>query len=172
MTKKIREHICDEKLFASIFTRYSKVLHNYLYYKFGGGLLYEDKVQEAFIKLWDKCDEVPINKAKSFLFKVATNGVLNEIKHQKVVMNYKNTKPKNYTAEHPQFILEEKEYLEKYKKALEKLTDGQREAFLLNREEGKRFKEIASFLNISVKAVEKRIYGAVKKLREEIKEIR
>jgi len=41
----------------------------------------------------------------------------------------------------------------------------------MNRAEGKRFKEIASILDISVKAVEKRIYGALKKLREDIEEL-
>ncbi|MCB0436428.1 MAG: RNA polymerase subunit sigma-70, partial [Mangrovimonas sp.] len=43
--------------------------------------------------------------------------------------------------------------------------------FLLNRIEGKKFKEIAELLDISVKAVEKRIYGALAKLREDIEEI-
>jgi RNA polymerase sigma-70 factor (ECF subfamily) len=38
----------------------------------------------------------------------------------------------------------------------------------MNRVEGKRFKEIAALLDISTKAVEKRIYGALKKLREDI----
>ena len=42
---------------------------------------------------------------------------------------------------------------------------------MMNRVEGKRFKEIAALLDISTKAVEKRIYGALKKLREDIKEL-
>ena len=58
--------------------------------------------------------------------------------------------------------------MKKYQNALSKLTDGQREAFLLNRIEGKRHKEIAALLNISVKGVEKRLYGALKSLRKEI----
>ena len=51
------------------------------------------------------------------------------------------------------------------------LTEAQRVAFMMNRVEGKRFKEIAELLDISTKAVEKRIYGALKKLREDIKEL-
>ena len=42
---------------------------------------------------------------------------------------------------------------------------------MLNRTEGKRYKEIAALLDISVSAVEKRIYSALIKLRKEIKEI-
>ena len=52
-----------------------------------------------------------------------------------------------------------------------KLSDGQREAFMLNRVEGKRHKEIAEILGISRKAVEKRIYAALENLRKEIDEI-
>ena len=69
------------------------------------------------------------------------------------------------------FLLQEKEYAKKLENAIAKLTEAQRVAFLMNRVEGKRFKEIAAQLDISTKAVEKRIYGALKKLREEIKEL-
>ncbi len=64
--------------------------------------------------------------------------------------------------------MEEQEYMQKYQRALSNLTEGQREAFLLNRIEGKRHKEIAEMLSISVKAVEKRLYGALKSLGKEI----
>ena len=173
MTKKLREHVCDETLFTQIFTRYAKLLHNYLYYKFGEGMNYEDKVQEAFIKLWDNCRKVPIDKAKIYLFKVASNSVLNEIKHKKVVLNY--TKSKRFsevTNESPEFLMEEAEYLQRYQKALESLTEGQREVFLMNRIEGKKHKEIAAILDISVKAVEKRLYKALFILRKEIEGIK
>ena len=42
---------------------------------------------------------------------------------------------------------------------------------MLNRVEGKKHQEIAEMLGISRKAVEKRIYTALDKLREEIKEL-
>ena len=61
--------------------------------------------------------------------------------------------------------------MDKLQTALSKLSEAQRVAFLMNRVEGKRFKEIAEILDISTKAVEKRIYGALKKLREDIKEL-
>ena len=67
--------------------------------------------------------------------------------------------------------MQENEYMEKLQTAISNLTEAQRTAFLLNRVEGKRFKEIAALLDISTKAVEKRIYGALKKLRKEIEGI-
>ncbi len=172
MTKKLYENICQENLFSTIFKKYSKSLHDFLYYKYGEALHPQDKVQEAFIKLWDNCKDVPLEKAKSFLFTVANNSILNDIKHRKVVLNYQKNKLKDYTIETPEFLMEEKEYMQKYQKALSNLTEGQREAFLLNRVEGKKHKEIAELLDISTKAVEKRLYGALKKLREQIEGIR
>ena len=97
--------------------------------------------------------------------------MLNEASHQKVVLKYQKTKPKAHTNETPEFILEGNEYMDKLQKAIGNLTEAQRTAFLLNRIEGKKHKEIAVLLDISQKAVEKRIYGALKKLREDIKEI-
>ncbi len=171
MIKKIRDTICDEKFFSAIFMKYSKSLHDFLYYKYGARFHPEDKVQESFIKLWDKCKDVPIDKARSFLFTVANNSVLNDIKHEKVVLNFKNKNFKDYTNENPEFLMEESEYMQKYQAALENLTNGQREAFLLNRIEGKKHKEIAELLGISSKAVEKRIYSALKRLRKDIEGI-
>ena len=52
-----------------------------------------------------------------------------------------------------------------------KLPEGQRIAFMLNRVEGKKHQEIADILGLSKKAVEKRIYTALKTLRKDIAEI-
>lgn len=171
MAKELNENICNETLFASIFEKYSKDLHDFLYYKFGEAYNPKDQVQDAFIKLWENCGKVTPSKAKSFLFTVANNLTLNLTAHKKVVLKYQQEKPKHYTNETPQFILEGDEYMQKLQKALANLSKAQRTAFMLNRVEGKKHKDIAELLGISQKAVEKRIYGALKKLREDIKEI-
>ena len=173
-TKKLFSHVCNEDVFCKIHEEHSKNLYNFIYYKYGNTVDAGDKVQEAFIKLWELCKDVSPEKAKSFLFTIARNLSLNEIKHiniklkyQKNAAGFKNNADKN----NPEFILEEKQFLEKYQKALAGLTEAQRVAFLMNRAEGKKHKEIAEILGISKKAVEKRIYGALEKLRKDIKEI-
>jgi RNA polymerase sigma-70 factor (ECF subfamily) len=171
MTKEIHDNVCEERMFSSLFEKHSKNLHDFLYYKFGENFNPKDKVQEAFVKLWENCAKVSPSKAKSYLFTVGNNLMLNEASHQKVVLKYQKTKPKSHTNETPQFILEGNEYMDKLQKAITNLSEAQRTAFLLNRIEGKKHREIAQMLNISTKAVEKRIYGALRKLREEIKEI-
>jgi len=168
MIKQLHDNICNEALFSKLFKRYSKDLHDFLYYKFGAQFNPKDKMQEAFVKLWENCSKVSPDKAKSYLFTVANNLMLNEVAHQKVVLNYQKQKPKEHTNENPEFLMEENEYMQKLQLAISNLTEAERVAFLLNRVEGKRHKEIAELLNIGTKAVEKRIYGALKKLRKEI----
>lgn len=171
MSDSLKDNICDETLFSAVFNKYSKELHNFLYYKFGERLNPKDKMQEAFIKLWQNCSKVTPNKAKSYLYTIGNNLMLNEAAHQKVVLNFQKIPTKKHTNENPEFLLEEQQYMEKLQNALANLTDAQRTAFMMNRVEGKKHKEIAELLGISTKAVEKRIYGALNKLREDIKEI-
>ncbi len=171
MPKPIKDNICEEQLFSSLYKKYAADLNNFLYYKYGSVLSPKDKVQEAFIKLWENCGKITPNKAKSFLFTTANNLMLNAYAHQKVVRKFEQIKPKSSTNESPEFLMQEEEYRKKLEKAISNLTEAQRVAFLMNRVEGKRFKEIAALLDISTKAVEKRIYGALKKLREDIDEL-
>ncbi|WP_411895943.1 RNA polymerase sigma factor [Winogradskyella sp. A2] len=171
MSQPIKDNICENAFFERFYKKYAKDLHDFLYYKFGERLNPEDRVQEAFIKVWQNCAKISPDKAKSFLFTTANNLMLNAVAHEKVVLKYNKQPQKSSTNETPEFVMQEKEYHQKLQTALSNLTEAQRVAFLMNRVEGKRFKEIATLLDISTKAVEKRIYGALKKLREDIKEL-
>ncbi|MBC2843703.1 RNA polymerase sigma factor [Winogradskyella flava] len=168
MPENLSENICQEAAFERIYNKYSDDVHNFLYYKYGAQFNPRDKAQEAFIKLWDNCKKVTFAKAKSFLFTVANNMMLNDIKHQKVVLKHKKTKPKHYTNETPEFVLEQDQYLEKYNKVLASLKEEQRVAFLMNKVEGKKQSEIAEFLGVTQKVVEYRIYSAFNVLKKEL----
>ena len=160
MKKDLQEDICDQNIFSSIYNRYAKELHDYLYYKFGERLSPNDKAQEAFVKLWENCKKVKASSARAYLYKVANNLMLNEAKHQKVVLRYQQERPKSYTNENPEYLLESKEYSKKYQEALSKLSEEQRVAFLLSKVEGKKHEEIAEMLGVTRKVVEYRIYSA------------
>ena len=166
MPEDFNKNICETHIFEGVYNMYSKNLHDFLYYKYGSEINPEDKTQEAFIKLWDNCKTVTLAKAKSFLFTVANNLVLNDIKHKKVVLNYQKKPQKSYTNETPEFIFEQAQFMEKYKKALQSLSEEQRVAFLLNKVEGKKHAEIAEQLGVTKKVVEYRIYTAFSKLKE------
>ena len=164
--------VCEEKIFSSIYNDFSKDLHDYLYYKYGDQFDPNDKVQEAFVKLWENCKKVTFKDAKGFLFMVAKNMMLNEFKHQKVVLKHQQVKPKDYTNESPEFLYEKEQFFQKYQLALSKLSEEQRVVFLLNKVEGKKHKEIAEMLGITKKVAEYRLYTAFKIIKGYIKEIK
>ena len=155
------ENICGEDTFNRLFKTHSKNLHRFLYYKYGKENNPKDVVQEAFIKLWDNCRKVLPEKARAFLFTVSNNLMLNELAKKKTVLNYNRDKPKDFSIESPEYLMEENEYMASLQNAIQGLTEDQRVTFLLNRIEGKKHQEIAEMLGISQKAVGKRIYTAL-----------
>jgi RNA polymerase sigma-70 factor (ECF subfamily) len=173
MTKDSLSETCDEIIFSNFFKNHAKSVRNFLFYKYGNKDQAEDLTQEAFIKLWQNCAAVPLEKAKSYIYTIANNSSLNEIAHQKVVLKYeKNFSGTDKTNESPEFILEEKQFESKLLKAIENLNETQRVAFLMHRIDGKKYSEIAQELNIGIKAVEKRIHLALLELRKEIGNIK
>jgi RNA polymerase sigma-70 factor (ECF subfamily) len=173
MTKNSLSGTCDEIIFSTFFKSHAKSLRNFLFYKYGNKEQADDLTQEAFIKLWQNCAAVPIEKAKSYIYIIANNNSLNEIAHQKVVLEYeKNFNGFDKTNENPEFILEEKQFKSKLLKSIENLNETQRVAFLMHRIDGKKYSEIAEELNISIKAVEKRIHLALVELKKEIDTIK
>ncbi|NAY92394.1 sigma-70 family RNA polymerase sigma factor [Muricauda sp. JGD-17] len=172
MKNILYQDVCDESLFAKVYEKYAKSLHDFLYYKYGDKLNPGDKAQDAFAKLWENCKKVTYEKAKSFLYTVANNLMLNEVKHQKVVLKYQIEAPKGYTNENPEFLLEKEQYYKKYQLALSKLSEEQRIAFMLNKVEGKKHEEIAQLLGVTRKVVEYRIYSAFDQLKKELENFR
>ena len=158
--------VCEEEVFSSLFSNYAESLVNYVYYKSGNHSGAEDIMQEAYVKLWKDCAKVSIEKAKSFLYTVATNTFLNQVKHQKIVLKFEKRGHSQLTQESPQYLLEEAEFKEKLESAIAALPEGQRVVFLMNRIDKMKYKEIAEHLNLSVKAIEKRMHKALVELRK------
>ena len=64
--------------------------------------------------------------------------------------------------------LEEQEFKERLERAIAQLPEKQRIAFLMNRIDKKKYREIAEKLGISIKAVEKRMHLALQTMRKNI----
>ncbi|NNK40302.1 MAG: RNA polymerase sigma factor [Winogradskyella sp.] len=166
------QNLCEELYFNSFYMEHVKSASNFAYYKCGDSDASLDLVQDAFSKIWENCSKIEFAKAKTYLFTTINNLFLNTVKHKKVVLQYAKESPYlDRNNQSPQYIMEEEEFKQKLQKAIALLTDAQREVFLLNRIEGKKYREIAELLDISQKAVEKRMSGALQTLREKIENI-
>lgn len=164
--------VCDEEVFKQIFKDHFKPLQNLFYYKFGDLEKAKDLMQDSFIKLWNNCKDVPYHKAKGYLFMLAKNAFINDLKKQETIRKHQNSSNKNLLYfESPDYVLEEREFLDKINREISLLPDKQRQVFLLNRMDEKTYKEIAEMLDVSVKTVEKWMHDALVTLRKKLGKI-
>lgn len=166
MKTPIDQSVCEDTVFQNIFQSSGDAVYRFAYYKCLRQDEAEDLVQEAFVRLWENCAKVPIAKAKAFLITVVRNLFLKQVDHQKVVKKHQQSQPsQKIDVQSPEFLLEEKEFGASLQAIINELPGNERQVFLLNRVEGKKYREIAEMLGISQKTVEKRMRLALKKIR-------
>lgn len=134
----------------------------------------EEMVQGFFVKLWEDRTKIDINiSVKSYLFRAIRNRCLNHLKHEKIKQEYQTAiqnLPLSEKSLEPFFM--ELGLMEKIEKSIAALPPRRKEIFLLSREKGLKYREIAELLNISVKTVETQMGQALKELREQLKAFR
>ena len=127
-----------------------------------------DVVQEVFIKLWEKQPNNAPENLLPLLYKMSKDNMISKLRHQQVVRNYEEAPHYHSETVATDTILKANEVQEKYEKALGEMNEGQREVFLMSRNDELKYSEIAERLGISVKAVEKRMKNALAFLRKAI----
>lgn len=131
----------------------------------------EEVVQAFFLKLWEDRSKIEITiSLKSYLFGAVRNRCLNFIKHQKIKQDYETEVVNSISAENyaaNSFL--EVDLLKKIEESINALPPRRREIFILSREHGLKYREIAEKMNISVKTVEAQMGQALKDLRENLK---
>lgn len=157
-----------EKEYKRIFDRYFDQLRNYVLYCCGDEALSSDIVQECFIKLWKIRNNVKMDTIASLLYTMASNKLKSEYRHNNVVLQlYVNYQPnQNVTTPEDETISNETRL--NLEKAIGNLPEKQRTVFLMSRNDGLKYQEIADCLGISVKAVEKRMSKALQELKAKI----
>jgi len=122
--------------------------------------LSKDVVQETFIKLWAKVEEVSFEKVKSWLFTAAYRTMIDHIrKEKKYAADMEDVNPSvmSTTTSNPDLndLLHE---------ALDTLPEKQKTVVLLKDYEGYNYKEIGEMTNLSESQVKVYIYRARKAL--------
>ncbi len=159
----------DISAFEKIFNIYYPVLCIYAKKIVGDLDEARDIVQDVFVKVYNDRDNLAIDTSiKSYLYKAVHNASLNRIKQIKIHRHHheyiKNQAP--FSEDHDTMIKAELE--EKIWQIIQSLPDKCRKIFEMNRFEGKKNKEIAETLGISIRTVETQISKALKILREHL----
>ncbi len=155
------------KDFKMIYDAHFDDLRRYLIYRSGDQDLSKDIAQNVFMKVWIKKIEIASGNIKSLLFKMATDEFISHIRKKKVEKEYTESIDLKLIREpdNNDDLLEKKVL---FQKALNQLPEKQKTAFLMNKMQGLTYKEIAEILNLSQKAIEKRIGLAIKALKQNI----
>ena len=151
-----------ESEFKNLYDKYFDSIRRYIYYRSSDEALATDVAQNCFLKLWEKKDFLYKKNIKALLYKMATDEFINHWRKQKREREFANEhfEIKSNEAEN------ENEEIIKYRKKMQLILSGlgerQRSVFLMNKMDGLTISEIANYLGLSIKAVEKRMTQAWK----------
>lgn len=165
--KNIKKHtdVCDEVVFKKLFHNLGEQVFRFLFLKYQNTEIAREGMQEAFIALWNNCKNVTEDKAKNYVFTVGRNRVVDILRKKNKHLSITN---EDFISDDEESNTLDEDKKQKMMQILSKMPEASKEAFLMNRVQGLKYKDIAEELNISVKAVEKRISIALQTIRKEI----
>lgn len=151
--------------FQNCFEHYFDAIRNYVYYRSGDQALASDIAQDVFLKLWQKQIPYEGERTKSLLYKMAGDAFVSHLRKMSSHARYTQSIHLQWHDADPQQALQHTELQKKYEETLSAMPEGQRQVFLMNRLDEMTYAEIADTLRLSVKAVEKRMFNALKQLK-------
>ncbi|GAA4821536.1 RNA polymerase sigma-70 factor [Algivirga pacifica] len=162
----------DPKALEQLFQDYYEGLCQYAFSYMGDTENAEEIAQELFCQLWEKREQLQISTSiKAYLYGSVRNNCLHQLRKLKVRSNYQQEVLKVQTDTYfPQDILVELELSEKIQQCLNNLPEQRQKIFRMSRFEGKKYKEIAEELGLSIKTVEAQMGKALSTLRVDLAE--
>lgn len=173
----------DRAAFQTLFRKYSRPLHHFVFRFVGNAAVAEEMVQEIFFKIYRAADKYePRGRFTTYLYRVATNHCLNEVRKADYREKFDSLDQAQSDDERGGIVLPDKEQASadvlfwaqtmahKLQELLVELPENQRVALLLNRLEGLSYQEIADVLDVSVGAVKSLLHRARHTLRDRLEE--
>ncbi len=158
----------NESNFEEVFKTYFGPLCNYVNSYIKDWESSREIVQGTFMKVWENRDTININtSAKSYLYSAVRNRMIDMIRSNKKLDEYKNAANVDEIEEnldHMNSFVVREEIL----RSMDKLKPKMRKIFSLSKVEGLTYNEIAAYLNISKRAVEDNVAKALKLLKEDL----
>lgn len=166
-----------EEIYVSYFSRMKYFAQEYVLSEEDA----ENIVQDVFTELWEKKELLTYNiNLIAFLFTSIKNRCIDHLRHKVTIKEAANHMLEEYQITlkvklaslelFDQSLLSEADIENIISEVINSLPEKCRDIFIKSKIEGKRQKEIALELNISLKTVENQMNIAYKKLREELRD--
>lgn len=172
--------IGDEETYIFLFREYYVSLCSYSRRYVGRKDVAEEIVSDTFLKIWETRESLQINTSvKAYLFQAVCNNSLNYLrklkKEQTLDEYFLETSSENIGFASISEEVEEQSLTmdvisEKIEDAVNLLPEQQQKAFRLKRFEGKKNKEVAEIMGLSIKTVEMHLSKATLNLRKNLKD--
>jgi len=169
----IRLKTGDGIAFEKLFKKYNQKLYNFCFRMLRSRQEAESIVQNTFLKIWENRQSLDETLSfNSYLFKIARNRVFNELRSMLNQRYYRE-----YLAEYIETFenttekeLNYSELDQLLKSLIAQLPERRKQIFLLSREEGLTYREIAEKLKISENTVDTQIRKALDHFRQYLRE--
>lgn len=156
--------------FKGLFDLHFEKVRKYVFYRSGDADVATDIAQDTFMRIWEKRNKITPETSNGLLFKIAGDLYISHYRKEKRSFKFFNNFDFDSAHQSPEDEFAFSQLKEQYQRALEKMNEKQRTVFLLSRAENLKYTEIAEMLDISVKAVEKRMKLALDHLRINLKQ--
>ena len=158
----------DISAFNSIYRHYSKPLYVYLMQKLKDPDICNDVLQDIFINVWEKREQLIIETSlKAYLYQAARYKIIDiyrkDVKYQKYLnelAGYIIVDPSTITDR-----IDHRKKLQEIELAVSQMPERMREIFILSRFEHQTTRDIASKTNLSPQTVKNQISKALRILR-------
>jgi len=172
--------IGDEETYIFLFREYYVSLCAYSRRYVGRKDIAEEIVSDTFLRIWENRKQLEINTSvKAYLFHAVCNNSLNYLRKLKAENNlgeyFRETSSENLGFEVTVDEIEEQSLIMenmslKIGEAVSLLPQQQQKVFRLRRFEGRKTKEVAEIMGLSVKTIEMHLSKATLHLRQNLKE--
>ena len=159
----------NQQAFTELYKRYHIGIYNFQLAIIKIPSISQDITQEVFAKIWEARKRIQIHTSfAAYIFRISRNSSIDFLKkiaterklHDEIVI-HRNS----FSTDSTNLYLKAKEYRYLYNQAIDSLSIQQRSVFLLCKEEGKAYEEVALLLGISRHTVKEHMTNSLRKLR-------
>jgi len=166
------------ELVRQLVEQHGAALERFLARKLDNSADAAEVAQEAFLRIYRLKQPEQLDNARAFLFQVASNLAIDQLRRRSLHFRFLNAEHRDVTGgdvgelsadvASPEKILSEREKLARIYRVVDGLPEKCRQAFIMHRNSGMSYTEIATELDVSVSSVEKYILQALKECRKEL----